>query len=76
MKGTMKFEAPGDGNLNVVADLGEVSLIDKAKIIAGCLQSLEVDIFDFRDVSFLMALAASVAKKANITKVKIGRESE
>ena len=72
----MTFEAPGDGNLNIRSKLDAVSTIDKAKILAGCMRVLEIDISDDLEVAIYVAMGQAVEKKAHITKVETFAASE
>jgi hypothetical protein len=70
MKGTMKFEAPGDGNLTIHTELEHISMLDKAKLVAGMFRVLNIDITDPAEAALIYCLAAEAEKKASITKIE------
>lgn len=70
MKGTIIFEAPGDGNLRVTTNLENVSMRDKAKLVAGMFETLALDITNPVEAGLLCCLAADIEKKASITKIE------
>ena len=69
MKGTIIFEAPDDGNLTVTTDLKHVSMRDKAKLVAGMFAALKIDITNPEEAALICCIAATVEKKASITKI-------
>ena len=78
MKGTIIFEAPGDGNLTVTTDLEHVSMRDKARLVAGLFRALELDITNPVEVGLICFGAAETDKEASITKIEaaIGRRGD
>lgn len=68
MKGTIIFEAPGDGNLTITSDMEHISMIDKAKLVAGMFRLLNVDTANPAETALICRLAAEVEKKASITR--------
>ena len=78
MKGTIIFEAPGDGNLTITTDLEHVSMRDKAKLVAGMFRALELDITNPVEVGLICFVAAEVEKTASTTRIEaaIGRRGD
>ena len=70
MKGTIIFEAPGDGDLTISPDMEHVSMRDKAKLVAGMFRLLEIDTTNPAETALICFLAAEVEKSASITKVE------
>ena len=70
MKGTIIFEAPGDGNLTIHTDLEHVSMRDKAKLVAGMFRTLNIDTNNQAEAALICCLAAVVEKEASITKIE------
>lgn len=70
MKGTIIFEAPGDGNLKVTTRLEHISMRDKAKLVAGMFRALELDITNPVEVGLICFTAAEAEKKASITRIE------
>lgn len=70
MKGTIIFEAPGDGNLTITTDLTHVSMRDKAKLVAGIFRTLNIDITNQAEAALICCLAAVVEETASITKIE------
>ena len=70
MKGTIIFEAPGDGNLTITTDLEHISMRDKAKLVTGMFRALQIDTTSPAETALICCLAAEVEKKASITKIE------
>ena len=70
MKGTIIYEAPGDGNLTIATYLEHVSMRDKAKLVAGLFRTLEIDTTSPAETALICCLAAEVERKASITKIE------
>lgn len=78
MKGTIIFEAPGDGNLTITTDLKHVSMYDKSKLVAGMFMVLNIDITNPAEAALICCLAADAEKKASTTKIEaaVGRRGD
>lgn len=70
MKGTIIFEAPGDGNLTIHMELEHISMCDKAKLVAGMFRALQIDTTSPAETALICCLAAEVEKKASITRIE------
>lgn len=70
MKGTIIFKAPGDGNLTISSALEHVSMLDKAKLVAGMFRLLRIDIKNQAEAAMFCCLAAVVEEQASITKIE------
>ena len=64
MTGFIKVEALENGGISVETRLHDVSMIEKAHIVSGVLQGLEIDLNDHNEVAMLTALACLVGKSA------------
>lgn len=71
MKGTIIFEAPGDGNLAIHTKLEHISMRDKAKLVAGMFMALNIDIKNQAEAALFCCLAAVVEEGASITKIEV-----
>lgn len=76
MKGTIIFEAPGDGNLTIATDLEHVSMRDKAKLVAGMFRTLNIDTTSQAETALICCLAAVVEKDASITKIEAAQRGD
>lgn len=78
MKGTIIFEAPGDGNLMVTTNLQHVSMRDKAKLVAGMFTTLKIDITNPEEAALFCCLGAQIEKKVSITRIEaaVGRRGD
>lgn len=71
MKGYIKFQAVEDG-LEIKSRLHEVGLIDKAHIVSGMFDVLDIDVNDDKEVSMIVAIASIINNKAKKIKVDLG----
>ena len=76
MKGTIIFEAPGDGNLTITTDLEHVSVRDKAKLVAGMFRTLNIDVQNQAEATLFCCLAAETDKEASITKIEVAQRGD
>ena len=78
MKGTIIFEAPGDGDLTISPRMEHVSMRDKAKLVAGMFRLLQIDITNPVEVGLICHLAAWLEKNATITMIEaaVGRRGD
>lgn len=71
MEGYIKIEAV-DGGIAVQTRLKDMSIIDKAILIDGIFDALDIDISDASDVAMFCGLASLVRNHSGRTKVDMG----